>query len=81
LDPVLVGFELGKLKKQQPTYFQAICPACRAVNKVSISQMQADLDSVAEESKVMLAEYEQKKAEARAEKQARNKEKAKAASK
>jgi hypothetical protein len=81
LDPVLVGFELGKLKKQQPTYYQAICPACRAVNKVSISQMQADLDSVAEESKVMLAEYEQKKAEARAEKQARNKEKAKAASK
>jgi hypothetical protein len=81
LDPVLVGFELGKLKKQQPTYFQAICPACRAVNKVSISQMQADLDSVAEESKVMLAEYEQKKAEARAEKQARNREKAKAASK
>ena len=81
LDPVLVGFELGKLKKQQPTYYQAVCPACRAVNKVSISQMQADLDSVAEETKAMLAEYEQKKAEARAEKQAKNKEKAKAANK
>lgn len=81
LDPVLVGFELGKLKKKQPTYYQAVCPACRAINKVSISQMQADLDSVAEEVKVMLAEHEQKQAEARAEKQARNKEKAKAASK
>lgn len=66
LDPVLVGFELGKLKKKNPTYYQAVCPACRAMNKVSISQMQTDLDSVAEEVQAMLTDYERKKAEARA---------------
>jgi hypothetical protein len=43
--------------------------------------MQAELESVAEEIKAMLAEYEQSKAEAKAAKQAKNKEKAKAASK
>lgn len=70
LDPVFVGFELGKLKKKNPNHYQAICPACRAVNKVSVEQMQADLDSVAEEIQQMIAEYEQKKAEDRAAKQA-----------
>jgi hypothetical protein len=81
LDPVFVGFELSKLKKKKPNYYQAVCPACRAINKVSISQMQADLDGAAEDIKKMLAEYEQSKAEAKAEKQAKNKEKAKADSK
>lgn len=70
LDPVFVGFELGKLKKKDPTHYQAICPACRAVNKVSVEQMQPELDSVAEEVRQMIAEYEQKKAEDRAAKQA-----------
>lgn len=70
LDPVFVGFELGKLKKKNPTHYQAICPACRAVNKVSVEQMQAELDSVAEEVQQMIAEYEQKKAEDRAARQA-----------
>lgn len=70
LDPVFVGFELGKLKKKDPTHYQAICPACRAVNKVSVEQMQPELDSVAEEIQQMIAEYEQKKAEDRAAKQA-----------
>jgi ribosomal protein L44E len=70
LDPVFVGFELGKLKKKNPNHYQAICPACRAVNKVSVEQMQAELDSVAEEIQQMIAEYEQKKAEDRAAKQA-----------
>lgn len=77
LDPVLVGFELSKLKKKQPHYYQAICPACRATNKVSIGQMQADLDSVADEIKVMIADYETSEAKARAERQARAREKAK----
>lgn len=66
LDPVLVGFELGKLKKKNPTYYQAVCPSCRAVNKVSISQMQTDLESVAEEVQAMTADYERNKAETRA---------------
>ena len=77
LDPVLVGFELSKLKKKKPHYYQAICPACRATNKVSIGQMQADLDSVADEIKVMIADYETSEAKARVERQARAKEKAK----
>jgi hypothetical protein len=67
LDPVFVGFELSKLNKKKPNYYQAICPACRAVNKVSVSQMQAELDSVRDEVQAMVAEYEQKKAEAKAE--------------
>jgi hypothetical protein len=66
LDPVFVGFELSKLKKEKPTYYQAICPACRAVNKVSVSQMQADLDSVTEETQAMIADYERRKEETRA---------------
>lgn len=70
LDPVFVGFELAKLKKKDPNHYQAICPACRAVNKVSVEQMQAELDSVAEEVQQMVAEYEQKKAEDRAARQA-----------
>ena len=77
-DPVFVGFELGKLKKKDPHYDQAICPACRAVNKVSITQMQADLDGVTEEVKTMLAEHEENQAKAKAEQQAKNREKAKA---
>jgi hypothetical protein len=71
LDPIFVGFELGKLKKKNPSFYQAICPACRAINKVSVKQMQPELDRVAVESNSMLAEYEQKKAEARAEKTAK----------
>jgi hypothetical protein len=39
--------------------------------------MQADLDSVADEIKVMIADYETSEAKARAERQARAKEKAK----
>jgi thiamine pyrophosphokinase len=50
----------------------------RAVNKVSITQMQADLDSVTEEVKTMLAEHEENQAKAKAEQQAKNREKAKA---
>lgn len=77
LDTVLVGFELSKLKKKKPSHYQAICPACRSVNKVSISQMQDELDSVADEIKAMVADYEESEAEARAERQAKAREKAK----
>lgn len=77
LDPVFVGFELNKLNKKKPSYYQAVCPACRAINKVSVSQMQAELDSVAAEVQAMIADYEQKKAEAKAETQAEKEAKAK----
>lgn len=70
LDPVYVGFELRKLKKKNPSHYQAVCPACRAVNKVSVPEMQAELDQVAEEIETMVAEFEQRKAEAKAAKKA-----------
>jgi len=79
LDPVLVGFELSKLKKKNPSHYQATCPACRAVNKVSVKEMQAELDTVADEIQQMIAEFEEQKAKAKAEKQ--KKAKAKAAEK
>ena len=71
LDPAFVGFELNKLKKKNPNHYQAICPACRAVNKVSVKQMQAELDEAADEIKKMVAEYEENKAKAKAEKKAK----------
>ncbi|RME79253.1 MAG: hypothetical protein D6784_01055 [Chloroflexi bacterium] len=76
LDPVYVGFELRKLKKNNPSFYQAVCPACRAVNKVSVKPMQAELDQVAEEIDRMYAEYEAQKAQERAEKRAKAKAKA-----
>jgi hypothetical protein len=75
LDPVYVGFELSKLKKKNPTHYQAVCPSCRAVNKVSVQQMQSELEAVADQIQQMVADYEQKKAEAKAAKQAKTKEK------
>ena len=66
LDPVYVGFELSKLKKKNPLHYQAVCPACRATNKVSVKAMQAELDLAAEDIQKMVADYEQSKAEAKA---------------
>jgi len=71
LDPVFVGFELSKLKKKRPSHYQAVCPACRAVNKVSVQAMQPELDAVEDEIKKMMAEYEESKAQAKAEARAR----------
>lgn len=71
LDPIFVGFELHKLKKKNPTHYQAVCPACRAVNKVSVKEMQAELDSVTDEIQKMVEEYEEEKAKAKAEKRAK----------
>jgi hypothetical protein len=73
LDPVYVGFELSKLKKKNPSHYQAVCPACRAVNKVSVNEMQSELDQVTEEIEAMTADFENQKAEARAAKQAKAK--------
>ncbi|HMQ53423.1 MAG TPA: hypothetical protein PKE64_16105 [Anaerolineae bacterium] len=71
LDPVFVGFELSKLKKKKPSHYQAVCPACRTVNKVSVKELQPELDQVADEIQQMVAEYEEEKAQAKAEKQAK----------
>ncbi len=71
LDPTFVGFELRKLNKTQPNYYQAVCPACRAVNKVSVPEMQSELDGVTAEVDKMMEEYQQTKARARAEKKAK----------
>lgn len=73
-----MGFELSKLKKKNPNHYQAVCPACRAVNKVSVKQMQAELDEVAEETQKMIAEHEEAKAKAKAEKKAKAAKKKKA---
>ena len=75
LDPVYVGFELSKLKKKNPMHYQAVCPACRAVNKVSVKEMQAELDQVSAEIETMVADHEKQKAEAKAAKQAKAKKK------
>ena len=75
LDPVFVGFELSKLKKKNPSHYQAVCPACRAVNKVSVAEMQDELDQVTDEVQQMVAEFEEQKAQAKAEQQAKTKEK------
>ena len=71
LDPVFVGLELSKPKKKNPKHYQAVCPACRAVNKVSVKQMRDELDSASEEIQKTIADYEQSKAEAKAAKQAK----------
>jgi hypothetical protein len=68
---VFVGFELQKLKTKQPNHYQAVCPACRSVNKVSVKEMQTELDAVADEVSAMAAEYEENKAKAKAEARAR----------
>jgi len=49
LDPVFVGRELRKLKARQPKHYQAVCPACHSVNKISVGEMRKDLDAVADE--------------------------------
>ncbi len=76
LDPVFVGLELSKLKKKNPKHYQAICPACRAVNKVSVKQMRDELDGVTEEIQKAIADYEQSKTEAKAAKKAKARKKA-----
>ena len=46
LDPVFVGAELRKLKIKNPRHYQAVCPACHATNKISVSEMQDELDAM-----------------------------------
>jgi len=73
LDPVIVGLELKKLKIKNPKYYQAHCPACQSVTKVSVVQMKDELDAVADEVETRWAEIEKAKAEAKAAKKAARK--------
>jgi hypothetical protein len=69
----MIGFELSKLKKKNPNHYQAMCPGCRTINKISVKEMQAELDGATEEIQKMIADYEANKAKARAGKQAKAK--------
>jgi DNA-directed RNA polymerase subunit RPC12/RpoP len=70
LDPVLVGMELSKLKKKNPKYYQAQCPACQVTNKVALNQIQSDLDAAADEIAVKVAEMEKAREAAKSAKKA-----------
>jgi predicted nucleic-acid-binding Zn-ribbon protein len=76
LDPVFVGMELSKLKVKKPKFYKAVCPACQSTNKVSIAQMQSELDAAADEIAVKVEEMEKARAEAKAAKRAEAKAKA-----
>ena len=67
---------MPKDKKKKPNHYQAVCPACRAVNKVSVKEMQPELDAASDEIQSMVSEYEDSKAKARAEKQKKTKSRA-----
>ena len=65
LDPVVVGAELRKLKVKNPRHYQAICPACHATNKVSVAEMQDELEAAAEGIEALVQEREKAAEEAR----------------
>ncbi len=58
LDPVWVGVELErqKSKNKSPRHFQAHCPACRAINKISVDEMRKDLEAASEAIAAALAQ-------------------------
>ncbi len=77
LDPVFIGAELRKLKVKNPRHYQAICPACQATNKISVKEMQDELDAAADEIDALAQEQAKAAEEARKRAQAAAKEKAK----
>lgn len=87
LDPVFVGAELRKLKIKNPRHYQAICPACHATNKVSVGEMQDELEAMADEIEALAqaqakaAEEARKRARAAAKEKKSEKEKKPARSK
>ncbi|PWH16103.1 MAG: hypothetical protein DDG58_10180 [Ardenticatenia bacterium] len=58
LDPVWVGVELQRNKAQRKAirHFQAHCPACRAINKISVEEMRKDLEAASEAIAAALAQ-------------------------
>lgn len=77
LDPVFVGAELRKLKVKNPRHYQAVCPACHATNKVSVAEMQDELEALAGEIEALVQEQAKAAEEARKRAQAAAKEKEK----
>jgi len=77
LDPVFVGAELRRLKVKNPRHYQAVCPACHTVNKVSVKEMQEELDAVADEIEALAQEQARAAEEARQRAQAAAKNKKK----
>jgi len=75
LDPIFVGAELRKLKVQNPRHYQAVCPACHATNKISVTEMQDELDAVASEIESLATEQAKAAEAARKRAQAAAKEK------
>ena len=75
LEPVFVGAELRKLKIKNPRHYQAVCPACHATNKVSVTEMQDELDAAADEIEALVKEQAKAAEEARKRAQAAAKEK------
>jgi transcription elongation factor Elf1 len=65
LDPVVVGADLRKLKVKNPRHYDAVCPACHATNKVSVTEMQDELDAVADEIEALVQERARAAEEAR----------------
>jgi hypothetical protein len=56
LDPVVVGADLRKLKVKNPRHYDAVCPACHATNKISVAEMQDELDAAADEIETLVQE-------------------------
>jgi HAMP domain-containing protein len=65
LDPVVIGADLRKLKVKNPRHYDAICPACHATNKVSVAEMQEELDAAADEIEALVQEWARAAEEAR----------------
>jgi hypothetical protein len=65
LDPVVVGADLRKLKVKNPRHYDTVCPACHATNKVSVTEMQDELDAVADEIEALVQERARAAEEAR----------------
>jgi phage FluMu protein Com len=78
LEPVFVGLELHKLKKKNPTYLKATCPACKSTNKVSVRGMKAELDAAATEITAAIQRVDEEKARQKAAKKEATKEATKA---
>jgi hypothetical protein len=76
LDPVVVGADLRKLKVKRPRHYDAVCPACHATNKISVAEMQDELDAAADEIEALVQERVKAAEEARQRSQAAAKDKA-----
>ena len=61
LDPGFVSMELRKLKTKKPRHYQAVCPACQATNKISVREMQKDLEMVTDQIDASIQKAQEEK--------------------